>query len=341
MTTSRWLSLALLGSLVAPLLLACGGGTKKVDAEEWAADFCGATQDFVAADDDLEAEFDKIDFDDDKAMDEFVALLKDRQKAFEEFQDEVDGLGQPDIDAGEDVVKTVKEALDDYRDYMEKVIGIVEDENDLFDALDAASEEEEPEGVRERLAALEDNDVDDLIDAMDEEDDCLDELGPGGGGTEAVAVDEWTEGFCVALLSWLDDISAASTETNFDSATSGQQVKTMLVDYFKEVTQRSIQLEDDVLFLGRPDIDDGEEIHEALLSAIADVVGIFEDSLSDVESLDASNEARMEQELLAITDRLNEAGDRVGEAFDQINRDYDVGPIEDAALDLPECEGVF
>ncbi len=219
---SRWLTVALAAlTLSIPVLAACGGGTKKVEAKEWAANFCDATLDFKEASDDLEAEFDEIDFEDDKAHEEFADLISQQRDELDDFVKEFEKLGGPDIDEGPAVVEEISEALDEYREFLTELVDELEKADDIMEGMSALEDVEEPVGVRVRLEELDDNDVDDLIEEMDEEEECLDTLAPDDGGSSAaVPVEEWTEGFCLALTSWLEDVSAAAAAT-----TSGMSIR--------------------------------------------------------------------------------------------------------------------
>ncbi len=163
----------------------------------------------------------------------------------------------------------------------------------------------------------------------------------GGGGDEKVAVDEWTEGLCDSLMSWLDDIGTTSALADIDSAESNEDIKDAMVAFFNDVDERTKELKEDIDGLGIPDTEDGGDIQKAFSEAFGEVVKIFEDSKEEVEGLDTDNDAELEASLTAIGEKLGEAGDKVGSSFEDIADEFNMDDINKAAEDIEACDEVF
>ena len=172
---------SLLGVVAAaiPLAFACsGGGPKKVDSGVWVADVCDAAIDF---EDELEESAESLqvlaegDPDDIKeAIDQFSS---DAREAIDGFVNEIDDIGQPDIDGGDQVIEAIrdhaddeKRAIDDFRDDVNDLD--IEDEDDFRDEVVEILSDGRDLDLRARLQEIDEDEVDQLVESIDADSDC-------------------------------------------------------------------------------------------------------------------------------------------------------------------------
>lgn len=160
--------------------LACGGGDslEKVDEDDWVADVCDVALDFQ--DDFLEAAggLDVIeDGDPDEIKDAVDEFVTDGNKSIDRFVKNVEKAGQPDINGGDKVIKAFRDHAKERKDILsgfKKDVNKLDDKDDedfrdgVFDLLDNLDDPD----FRDRLDDINKNDVDDLVDAIDEDSDC-------------------------------------------------------------------------------------------------------------------------------------------------------------------------
>ena len=172
---------SLLGVIAAalPLSVACGGDSiETIDADDWVADVCDAALDF---EDDLANAGEGLDVledgDPDEIKDAIDEFTDEANETIDKFVKEIEGVGQPDIDGGRDVIDAIRDhaddekgAIDDFRDDVNDLDD--EDEDDFRDDVIDLLDDTEEFDLRDRLEDINENDVDDLIDDIDADSAC-------------------------------------------------------------------------------------------------------------------------------------------------------------------------
>lgn len=162
----------------------------------------------------------------------------------------------------------------------------------------------------------------------------------GDDGGDGVELDTWTAGLCDSVTSWLEDVETLS-DFEIDADSTPEDVKAVMVEFLTDVDERTKEFKSDIDGLGVPDTGDGEEIQAAFSAAADGVVKIFGDALADAEALDASDDEVLATQLVELGEAITAASEEVGDAFAQIDEDFDTTEISEAARDIPECEGMF
>lgn len=162
----------------------------------------------------------------------------------------------------------------------------------------------------------------------------------GDDGGDGVDLDTWTADLCGSVTSWLEDVESLS-DFEIEADSTPEDVKDVMVNFLSDVDERTKEFQSDINALGVPDTGDGEEIQAAFSEAAEGVVKIFGDALADAEALDASDPEVLSTQLIELGEAITSASEEVGDAFAQIDEDYDTTDISKAAEDLPECEGMF
>ena len=173
--------------------------------------------------------------------------------------------------------------------------------------------------------------------------------GSGGssGGTpsgstqaEGVAPGEYIEGLCAAIVSYQEDLDSenASFQEQFSGGTpSPAETKQALVAFLTEAADRTRKLKADVEALGTPEVDNGEQIKAAFVSAFQQVVALFAGAKEDIENLSADDPAALAEGFTSAASKLQEAGAGIGASLDNLSSDE----LGTAATDAPSCKGVI
>ncbi|MBK7725729.1 MAG: hypothetical protein IPI33_10980 [Dehalococcoidia bacterium] len=111
---------------VSALGFACGGGgsLEKVDAEDWVADVCDKAIDFDEASSDAIQPLAEADEDDaGELKDAIDDLVKDMTKAIDVFVEDIEDVGQPDIDGGDKVIAAIRDHAKDEKKALQGLQG--------------------------------------------------------------------------------------------------------------------------------------------------------------------------------------------------------------------------
>jgi len=172
---------SLLGVVAAtiPLGFACsGGGPEKVDAGDWVAEVCDAAIDF---ENELQESAESLQVlaegDPDEIKEAIDQFSNDAKETIDGFVKEVEAVGKPDIDGGDEGIEAIrdhaddeKKAIDDFRDDVNDLD--IDDEDDFRDEVVEILSEGPDLDLRERLEDIEADEVDQLVESIDADSDC-------------------------------------------------------------------------------------------------------------------------------------------------------------------------
>ncbi|MGE0599666.1 MAG: hypothetical protein AB7J35_05500 [Dehalococcoidia bacterium] len=357
---------------VASLATSCGGGgTKTVALDDWVDDLCDIAADFSKASDKAGAAFDDADVTDTKeAKEAFAQTLKEQEKAQKDFRSDFDKIGQPDIEDGDKVIDAFKdqfEANTDLTDDIGKAVADIDDDEDFLEAFFGLVDKFETPDFREKLddLARDSDDVQDLIDAIDDDQDCSDTIfqDSGGSGAEASATpansnsgtptsssadapktqnEKWVAGVCSAFDDWVNNIEAANNKFQGElnkTPEDGPAVKKLLVTYMKAAQAETEDLQSRVSKLKAPDVKDGQQIQQVFVDTTDDLVSAFDDLVSQANRIDTSTVTRALADVTALGDSVDDAFSEASSGFDQLDQ-LDGGELEDLFDTRPECAGL-
>ncbi len=164
------------------LAIGCGGddddvSSKKVEVEDWVADMCKKAHDFDDAQTEAVQPLVEADETDSKELKSAIeSLVREAGFATEDFVQDVERIGVPDIDGGDKVLAAFRQHQKDEQKILDKFLADVNkiDTKDkqysekVFDVLDDVEQND----LRDLLKAIDEGDVDDLIDLIDDDEDC-------------------------------------------------------------------------------------------------------------------------------------------------------------------------
>ena len=336
------------------LAVACGGGgSDRASLDDWVADVCDLARDYQPDFDSIQADFDAVDLETDpaKAHDQFISLLEEGRDIQKDMVADFKKLGEPDIEDGKAVVDAFVANFEEQGEMIDRLINGLKEldpEKDEypFAFLAVLLSVGETESLRDRLDTLaEDNqDIEDLIAAIEEDPDCAkivfelddDFVVDEDLDLDATPVEDWVSGFCTAFVSYIDDLEAISDDLSVQDVNDLESARQALVAAFEDARNRSEDLQFDIFFLGAPDIPDGADIQAALELGVSDIVTTFDLALSEAEALDTRDATTFLRDVEALTRRFEEAFDELASSFDALDA-YDTSEIDRLAEELPEC----
>lgn len=361
---------AALAILSAIALSACGGGTKKVDADDWVDAVCDAANDYRKETDKAADKLFEIDTDDTaKAKKALLALVDDNKEAAGDFRKEFDKAGKPDLKSGDAVVKAFKEQFKENDKTIAELKKRVEDIDVKKDFTEQFLKIADDTPATDFLGRLEDvvddeDDAQEIIELIEDDPECADVLfdddsasdsgisptpgkvsTPAAGKTVSPAKttnEKWVAGICTSFAGWVMDIEAANgkLQTNlakFDgSKDSPAALKQELVDFLKTGQTETKNLKKEIDALKAPDVKDGAKIHQVFTKAGTDLVKVFDQAVADSQKINASSFSSVANDIDGFETKILDSFDAVTAAFDELDN-YNAPELEKAFTSRPEC----
>lgn len=140
---------------------------------------------------------------------------------------------------------------------------------------------------------------------------------------EAVAVDKWAASFCSDFGTWLEDIQAASGAVG-DKVTPGdiESAKTALAELFGSASATTQTLITSLEEGGAPDIEDGDELVEDLVTKFQGFDDAAMSAQSDAEALEVSDVTAFQQDADELTTTFQDEVNTVADSFAEIDTKY-------------------
>ena len=158
---------------------------------------------------------------------------------------------------------------------------------------------------------------------------------------DASPAEHWLTSFCVAFVSYGEDVSALGDGFAVSNTASADQLKTALVLFLSDALTRTQRFKKDVDGLGAAPISDGQKLQGELSKAAAKVATIFDSALTDARGLDTADRPSLASRASDISARIEAGFSDVGNAFDVIDTKYDTGELSQAADGIPACATLF
>lgn len=370
--------LVLLGAAIplTSLVVACGGGgsDKKVALDDWVEDLCKIAIDFDEASDKAGEKFEDADLDDTKdAKKAFAESIKEQKDAQKEFRSDFDKLGQPDIEDGDKVVDAFKDQFeenDKLTEDVEKAVKDIDDDDDFIEEFMKIADDFDTPDFREKLDDLaEDNDeVQDLIDAIDEDPDCssviFDSDAPDSTGdddadptptkaaanktpssqpTSAAAKttnEKWVAGICTSFGGWVKDLETANIRFQGELDKVGEnpaEIKRLLVAFLKTGQAETKNLQKEVGALKAPEVKDGAAIQKVFVDASTQLVKVFDDLVTNAEKINTTNAQQTLADVERLSSGIDTAFNSASASFDKLDN-YNAPELEQLFDTRPECQ---
>lgn len=162
--------------------------------------------------------------------------------------------------------------------------------------------------------------------------------GDGGGdsasGTEAP---EWAATVCGAVGDWVQSLQDNSQKLGSElrDSTNLKNVKATFVDFLEDAEQSSEAMVAKVEGAGAPDVDNGEEIQQKLVSGLEEIQQSFSTAVDKANDLSTTNPQSFAQEVGALTQEVQRNLEATGNDFN--NLDTESSELKEATDNEPAC----
>jgi hypothetical protein len=150
---------------------------------------------------------------------------------------------------------------------------------------------------------------------------CSSDADEGGGAGETTTsaaaaptdADAYAETVCGALGDWMTSFEEgnASMQDSLGDEVDLENVKQALLDFLDDTIANIDELVTTVEDAGVPDVDNGQRVHDEIVSLLGQAQTAFEDARDTVDGLDASDPE-------ALGQGLQELGTSLQSAFDEV-----------------------
>ena len=165
----------------------------------------------------------------------------------------------------------------------------------------------------------------------------------GGGGSnesqqqpEGTPPAEWVTTVCGALDDWQTSLQtkAQGLPQQVLQASSPADAKKQIEDFLDEVVNETQTMVDTVDQAGKPAVDAGDRVRNAVHARLLKVKAAFETARKQVDAVPTNNPAAFQQQLTQIGQDLAAQGQALGDVLGSA----DAKPLRDAIANTPRCK---
>jgi hypothetical protein len=168
---------------------------------------------------------------------------------------------------------------------------------------------------------------------------CGGDSGANGGTGGGLSPAAYAEGMCGAAADWMVALQGRNTQLGEDLTNASddpEAIQDLTVEFLDGAVQDTETLIEDVSALSAPDVENGQAIHDGVLSAFTQARDLFVDARDQVAGLDTSDPTAFTQALTDLATTLSEAGNEIAASVQGLEN-----PELDAAFsDTPACATV-
>lgn len=139
-----------------------------------------------------------------------------------------------------------------------------------------------------------------------------------------VTLERWARGFCASFRSWQtaaaesgEEVTAELAETS-DPAT----VRDSLVSLLETISTRTQSFAAAVRGGEVPDVDDGQQLREALAKRFDDLAATFAEFRDQAAGIDIEDPDRFQAEVDAVVASMTDGQDQIAQSFEEIDRQF-------------------
>ena len=169
---------------------------------------------------------------------------------------------------------------------------------------------------------------------------ALASTGVASCGGDSVSADEYVGSICTAMGDYLDTVVAgqASAQAALSGSTGDPAAaKEEVVGFLDEATAASEEAASEIEDAGQPDVENGEEIANAINEAFDGITQTFESAQASAEDLPTDSEESFASAAEEISTNLTESGEQISTGLESVG---DSSELEEAAQNNTECQSV-
>jgi hypothetical protein len=157
-----------------------------------------------------------------------------------------------------------------------------------------------------------------------------------GGGNDTVSAQEYTSDVCGAVKQYTDSISNRVSEIQSDAPANPEEGKEVLTSFMNEMISDTDELIAAVDGAGVPDVEDGEQIADEVLTALEDVRVILDDARAQIEDLPTDDPQAFAEGTQEIGTSLQESGEGIQSGLSELQS----SELEEASQDVEACQEI-
>jgi hypothetical protein len=167
--------------------------------------------------------------------------------------------------------------------------------------------------------------------------------GAPAAGAKTIDVDQWTEGFCVAIEDWQTSASKAHdlvqgvVDDGVTSSAKAKAVRAKIVKALDTASRAAGTASKDIKALGDPDVPDGAQVRATLVSTIGGSGAVFAAAKDDVADAPVDPK-RFRSALSRISDHVDQELDEAGQRIESIESLADGGDLDTAIETEEACD---
>jgi hypothetical protein len=164
--------------------------------------------------------------------------------------------------------------------------------------------------------------------------------GGGGGGSESAEPAEWVDQVCTTVVSWRDELqqSASDFTTEIAGISSLEEAKGKLGDFLNGVIDRTDVMLDEIVAVGAPAVDRGDEIQAHLREGLEGVRGVFSTAADQVGELPIDDPLAFAQAAQTLAGSIESGIAEIGKTFDSLGAQYDIPELDEASDRSEACQ---
>lgn len=158
-----------------------------------------------------------------------------------------------------------------------------------------------------------------------------------GGGDKASA-SEYVGAVCGAFTNFQSTMAEGQSEVQqADPTADPESNKELLTGFFSDASSAADDAKSQIEDAGVPDVENGEEVADAVNSTVDGLVSGLEQAESDAEALPTDSEAEFTSGAQELTTSLQDTVSNAAEATSQVQENAD---LQAAADENPDCQGL-
>ncbi|HSI81284.1 MAG TPA: hypothetical protein VK919_11615 [Solirubrobacterales bacterium] len=167
---------------------------------------------------------------------------------------------------------------------------------------------------------------------------CGGDDGDDGGGGETVSAEDYVNDVCSGMSELTTTITSGQEE--FQQALQGsldspEEGRDVLVSFLGDAADAAGEAHSAVEEAGVPDVDGGEEVADAITTAIGDMQGAFEQARGDAESMSTESAGEFASDAQEIATAVQASSQQIQESLQAVGENEE---LEAAAEDAEACQ---
>ena len=160
--------------------------------------------------------------------------------------------------------------------------------------------------------------------------------GVGGVGGNKVSAQAYVKTACTSFGRWISEIQARVSQISKENPSTPQAGKKAITDFFDGVIADTGTLVDQLKSAGTPDVDNGDQIENALVATLTQVKSLLEQARERVGNLPIDSPQAFVQATGQMSKAIQKAFQRAGQQFGNLRSPQ----LEQAAAKEPACKSI-